>query len=101
MYMGLPKHCRASIPSGRDPEEEVLAVCEELGIGFVPWSPLGQGFLTGTISATTTFGEGDVRNRFPRSSNVTLSPDELNRLDHISSHIAVHGARGTGQERYA
>ena len=50
----------------RDPEEEVLPVCEELGIGFVPWSPLGQGFLTGTINATTSFGEGDVRTWFPR-----------------------------------
>ena len=39
----------------RDPEAEVLPACEELGIGFVPWSPLGQGFLTGTVTATTTF----------------------------------------------
>ena len=46
----------AAIQSGyslwtRDPEAEVLPACEELGIGFVPWSPLGQGFLTGTINA--------------------------------------------------
>ncbi len=39
----------------RDPEHEVLPTCEELGIGFVPWSPLGSGFLTGTISPETTF----------------------------------------------
>ena len=39
----------------RDPENEVLAICEELGISFVPWSPLGMGFLTGTITPSTTF----------------------------------------------
>ena len=39
----------------------VLATCEELGIGFVPWSPLGVGFLTGAIDATTTFATGDIR----------------------------------------
>jgi aryl-alcohol dehydrogenase-like predicted oxidoreductase len=50
----------------RDPEPEVLPACEELGIGFVPWSPLGQGFLTGTVSASDTFDAGDVRSYFPR-----------------------------------
>jgi aryl-alcohol dehydrogenase-like predicted oxidoreductase len=50
----------------RDPEAEVLPVCEELGIGFVPWSPLGQGFLTGKIDTTTTFEGSDFRNTFPR-----------------------------------
>ena len=50
----------------RDPEAEVLPACAELGIGFVPWSPLGQGFLTGTVDATQTFEPGDVRSRFPR-----------------------------------
>jgi aryl-alcohol dehydrogenase-like predicted oxidoreductase len=51
----------------RDPEAEVLPACEELGIGFVPWSPLGQGFLTGTIDATTTFdATADFRAGFPR-----------------------------------
>jgi len=45
----------------RGPEEQVLAVCEELGIGFVPWSPLGVGFLTGAIDARTRFAEGDIR----------------------------------------
>jgi aryl-alcohol dehydrogenase-like predicted oxidoreductase len=43
----------------------VLPTCTELGIGFILWSPLGQGFLTGTIDATTTFGSTDVRGRFP------------------------------------
>ncbi len=50
----------------RDPEAEVLPACEELGIGFVPWSPLGQGFLTGKIDANTTFDESDFRAMFPR-----------------------------------
>ena len=50
----------------RDPEPEVLPVCEELGIGFVPWSPLGQGFLTGKIDAATTFESNDFRSAFPR-----------------------------------
>jgi aryl-alcohol dehydrogenase-like predicted oxidoreductase len=50
----------------RDPEPEVLPTCEELGIGFVAWSPLGQGFLTGKIDATTTFDSSDFRTIFPR-----------------------------------
>jgi aryl-alcohol dehydrogenase-like predicted oxidoreductase len=51
----------------RDPEAEVLPTCEELGIGFVPWSPLGQGFLTGNMDATVTFdSSSDLRAVFPR-----------------------------------
>ena len=50
----------------RDPEPEVLPTCEELGIGFVPWSPLGQGFLTGKIDASTKFDSKDFRAAFPR-----------------------------------
>lgn len=53
----------------RDPEHEVLPTCEKLGIGFVPWSPLGTGYLTGTITPSTKFDqENDVRvtYRFPR-----------------------------------
>jgi aryl-alcohol dehydrogenase-like predicted oxidoreductase len=50
----------------RDPEAEVLPACEELGIGFVPWSPLGQGFLTGKIDPSTTFDSSDFRTSFPR-----------------------------------
>ena len=45
----------------RGPEDGVLALCQELGIGFVPWSPLGVGFLTGAIDAKTRFAEGDIR----------------------------------------
>ncbi len=50
----------------RDPEPEVLPLCAELGIGFVPWSPLGAGYLTGTIDADTPIAEGDFRAFSPR-----------------------------------
>jgi aryl-alcohol dehydrogenase-like predicted oxidoreductase len=50
----------------RDPEREVLPVCEELGIGFVPFSPLGRGFLTGQIDANTRFDATDLRSIVPR-----------------------------------
>ena len=57
----------------RRPEEEVLAACEDLGIGFVPFSPLGKGFLTGTVSASTNFDPtNDIRSTIPR-----FSPDAL------------------------
>jgi aryl-alcohol dehydrogenase-like predicted oxidoreductase len=50
----------------REPEKEVLPTLEELGIGFVPFSPLGKGFLTGAINENTTFGSTDFRNIVPR-----------------------------------
>jgi len=50
----------------REPEEAILPVLEELGIGFVPFSPLGKGFLTGAINADTTFDSSDFRNTVPR-----------------------------------
>ena len=50
----------------REPEEEILPTLEELGIGLVPFSPLGRGFLTGTIDETTTFDDSDFRNTVPR-----------------------------------
>ncbi len=50
----------------REPEQEVLPTLEELGIGFVPFSPLGKGFLTGAISESTTFDSRDFRNIVPR-----------------------------------
>ena len=144
----------------RDPEAEVLPACTELGIGFVPWSPLGQGFLIGTIDATTSFGSTDVRHRFPRftedarianqpivdliaevaaareatpaqialawllargpwiipipgtrklhrleenldATAIQLTPEEIRKLDDVTATFDIHGARGTGQERYA
>jgi len=50
----------------RTVEEEVLPACEELGIGFVPFSPLGRGYLTGKIDENTTFASVDIRSRLPR-----------------------------------
>ena len=50
----------------RQPEAEILPLCEQLGIGFVPFSPLGKGFLTGAIDANTTFDKADFRNIVPR-----------------------------------
>lgn len=56
----------------RGPEDQVLAVCEELGIGFVPWSPLGVGFLTGAIDQNTRFAQGDFR-----ATETRFAPDNL------------------------
>ena len=50
----------------REPEDEILPVLAELGIGFVPFSPLGRGVLTGQVTADSTFGEGDIRANLPR-----------------------------------
>ena len=50
----------------REPEAEILATLEELGVGFVPFSPLGKGFLTGKMDETTTFDASDFRNTVPR-----------------------------------
>lgn len=144
----------------RDPETDVLPTCEDLGIGFVPWSPLGQGFLTGTVRADMDFASSDVRSRFPRftpearaanqpivdllsrlaqrkratpaqialawlsaqkpwivpipgttkphrleenigAADLDLTPNDLSEIAAASATITVHGARGTGQERYA
>ena len=60
----------------RDPEAEVLPTCAELGIGFVPWSPLGQGFLTGKIAAGTAFESSDARSRFPRFTPAAMAANQ-------------------------
>jgi aryl-alcohol dehydrogenase-like predicted oxidoreductase len=54
----------------REPEGAIIPTLEELGIGFVPFSPLGKGFLTGVIDETTTFANGDFRNTVPRFTDV-------------------------------
>jgi pyridoxine 4-dehydrogenase len=61
----------------REPEDQILPTCEELGIGFVPFSPLGKGFLTGAISADTQFGEGDFRNIVPRFAAENRKANEV------------------------
>jgi aryl-alcohol dehydrogenase-like predicted oxidoreductase len=61
----------------RRPEDEVLAACEDLGIGFVPFSPLGKGFLTGTISASTSFdASNDIRSTIPRFTPEALQHNQ-------------------------
>src|SRR5690349_813318 len=67
----------------RDPEAEVLPTCAELGIGFVPFSPLGKGFLTGTVDSATQFAVGDVRATIPR---FTAENRDTNRalVEHVS-----------------
>ncbi|MCB2076561.1 MAG: aldo/keto reductase [Novosphingobium sp.] len=56
----------------REPENEILLTLEELGIGFVPYSPLGRGFLTGSMGEATTFANGDMRNNLPRFTSEAL-----------------------------
>ncbi|MBG6246631.1 aldo/keto reductase [Candidatus Symbiopectobacterium sp. 'North America'] len=60
----------------REPEQEILPLLEELGVGFVPFSPLGRGFLTGAIKAETIFAENDFRKTVPRFSADALKANE-------------------------
>jgi aryl-alcohol dehydrogenase-like predicted oxidoreductase len=60
----------------RKPEEELLPMLEELGIGFVPFSPLGKGFLTGSISKDTKFGDNDFRSIVPRFTTEALTANQ-------------------------
>jgi aryl-alcohol dehydrogenase-like predicted oxidoreductase len=60
----------------RDPEPAVLPTCAELKIGFVPFSPLGKGFLTGTVAASSTFADGDARSVSPRFNAENMSANE-------------------------
>ncbi|MBK0000413.1 aldo/keto reductase [Erwinia sp. S38] len=64
----------------REPEQEILPLLEELGIGFVPFSPLGKGFLTGAIKAGTTFGDDDFRSKVPRFAADALEANEQLRV---------------------
>jgi aryl-alcohol dehydrogenase-like predicted oxidoreductase len=76
----------------REPEKEVLPVCEELGIGFVPWGPLGTGFLTGTITPDTKFdSQTDLRASFPRFSQEAMKANMplVEMLNDIASRKGV------------
>ena len=76
----------------RRPEEGVLEACEELGIGFVPFSPLGKGFLTGTIDTSTAFEEGnDLRTQIPRFDKNALEHN-LVLVDEVRAVAAANGA---------
>ena len=68
----------------REPEEAILPALEELGIGFLPFSPLGPGFLTGHVTKTTQFGEGDIRASLPRFEQDALRAN-LSLVDLIKS----------------
>ena len=75
----------------RDPEPEVLPVCIELGIGFVPFSPLGKGYLTGTVNAGTQFTDGDVRATIPRftAANRTVN---MALVEHVTALATARNA---------
>jgi aryl-alcohol dehydrogenase-like predicted oxidoreductase len=70
----------------RKPEEEVLPALEELGIGFVPYSPLGRGFLTGKMNESTTFDSSDFRNTLPRFTPEARKANKA--LVHLLAEIA-------------
>jgi aryl-alcohol dehydrogenase-like predicted oxidoreductase len=72
----------------RNPESELLPVLEELGIGFVPFSPLGKGFLTGTIKKDATFGSSDFRSIVPRFKPENLEANQV--LVELVKKIAVY-----------
>lgn len=67
----------------RKPEEEIIPLLEELGIGFVPFSPLGKGFLTGNVAGNAVFEENDIRHSIPRFNN----PDNLDRNQQLAERI--------------
>ena len=69
----------------RQPERELLPALEELGIGFVPFSPLGKGFLTGTVAKDQTFGAGDIRSTIPRFND----RDNLERNQALAEAVRV------------
>lgn len=75
----------------REPEQSVLPVLEELGIGFVPFSPLGKGFLTGAINADTAFAADDFRNSVPRFAADARQANQV-LVDRIRAIAAAKGA---------
>jgi aryl-alcohol dehydrogenase-like predicted oxidoreductase len=76
----------------REPEDAILPTLEELGIGFVPFSPLGKGFLTGSIDTTTEFGEGDFRNTVPRFTDPVARAANLAFVELVKSIAERKGA---------
>ncbi|MFI2366612.1 aldo/keto reductase [Promicromonospora sp. NPDC019610] len=75
----------------RDPEPEVLPTLAELGIGFVPFSPLGRGFLTGAVDASTSFTSDDMRASIPRFSSSNRSANQV-LVDHVRALAEARGA---------
>ena len=81
----------------REPEAEVLPTLEELGIGFVPFSPLGKGFLTGTIDQNTKFDSNDFRNIVPRFTPEARKANQA--LVDLLDEIAQTKERDAGADR--
>jgi aryl-alcohol dehydrogenase-like predicted oxidoreductase len=79
----------------RRPEEAVLPLCDELTIGFVPFSPLGKGFLTGTVDRGTAFSQGDIRTVIPRFAPDALEANHalIERLEEIALQKGVSTAQ--------
>ena len=79
----------------REPEAEVLPACRELGIGFVPYSPLGRGLLTGTIRTPETLGDGDWRKTLPRfqANNMAANAAAIDALAKIAATKGVTSAQ--------
>ena len=75
----------------RDPELEVLPACAELGIGFVPFSPLGKGFFTGSVSADATFAPDEIRARVPRFEAENLAANQV-LIDQVRALADRRGA---------
>jgi aldo/keto reductase family protein len=86
--------CKASIRGLENPNRQCFSLCRELGIGFVPFSPLGRGFLTGTVTDADRFATNDVRRRLPRFQ--TENPEKnralVNQLENLR---AVEGLFAT------
>ena len=83
----------------RDPEEEILGVLEELGIGLVPFSPLGKGFLTGTVDRSTAFTDGDIRTSIPRFSEENRQANQA--LVDLLARIAAGSGEGVTNAQVA
>jgi aryl-alcohol dehydrogenase-like predicted oxidoreductase len=75
----------------REPEYEILPALEELGIGFIPFSPLGRGFLTGAINASTQFDKTDFRNKVPRFNEENREANQI-VVDKVSEFAKRKGA---------
>ena len=83
----------------RDPEEEILGVLEELGIGLMPFSPLGKGFLTGTVDRSTAFADGDIRTSIPRFSEENRQANQA--LVDLLARIAAGSGDGVTNAQVA
>jgi aryl-alcohol dehydrogenase-like predicted oxidoreductase len=79
----------------REPEAEIIPTLEELGIGLVPFSPLGRGFLTGRVDASTTFGDGDIRANLPRFTTAARTANQavVDLLERIAAEKSATPAR--------